>query len=75
MTIAKIPAPPHKKRGPHSLRHSLASSLLESNTPLPVISEILGHVDTNTTSVYLKIDITRLRQCALEVVDYQPMEV
>jgi integrase len=75
MQAAKIPAPPHKKRGPHSLRHSLASSLLEADTPLPVISEILGHVDTDTTTIYLTIDIQRLRECALDVTDYQPAEV
>ena len=56
-----------KKRGPHALRHSLASRLLEENIPLPVISEILGHADTNTTAVYLSIDISKLRICALEV--------
>jgi len=56
-----------KKRGPHALRHSLASRLLEENVPLPVISEILGHTDTNTTAVHLPIDIEQLRRCALEV--------
>ncbi len=55
-----------KKHGPHALRHSLASALLEANTPLPVISEVLGHTDTRSTSVYLKIDINQLRTCALE---------
>lgn len=56
-----------KKHGPHALRHSLASRLLEENIPLPVISAILGHADTNTTAVYLSIDIEKLRGCALEV--------
>lgn len=56
-----------KKRGPHSLRHSLASRLLEENVPLPVISEILGHASTNTTAVYLSIGTDKLRMCALEV--------
>ncbi len=55
-----------KKHGPHALRHSLASALLEENTPLPVISEVLGHTNTNSTSVYLKIDIKQLRNCALQ---------
>lgn len=58
---------PGKKRGPHSLRHSLASKLLEENVPLPVISEILGHATTETTAVYLTIGIDQLRRCALEV--------
>ena len=58
---------PGKKRGPHSLRHSLASRLLEENVPLPIISEILGHATTETTAVYLTIGIDQLRRCALEV--------
>jgi site-specific recombinase XerD len=54
-----------KKHGPHALRHSLASALLEDNTPLPVISEILGHSHTDSTSVYLKIDINQLKPFSL----------
>jgi site-specific recombinase XerD len=64
---AGIRIPPGKKHGPHALRHSLASALLEHNVPMPVISEALGHADTESTSVYLKIDIARLRECAVEV--------
>jgi site-specific recombinase XerD len=56
-----------KKRGPHALRHSLASRLLEENVHLPVISEILGHATTETTAFYLTIGIDQLRRCALEV--------
>lgn len=56
-----------KKHGPHALRHSLASRLLEENVPLPVISEILGHTNTNITAAYLSISIEKLRCCALEV--------
>lgn len=67
MQLAKIHIPAGKKRGPHALRHSLASVLLEENIPLPVISEVLGHTNTDTTSIYLKIDINQLRRCALEV--------
>ncbi len=55
-----------KKHGPHALRHSLASVLLEENTPLPIISEVLGHTNTESTSVYLKIDIKQLRTCSLK---------
>lgn len=66
LTIARIDT--HgKQRGLHTLRHSLAGSLLESDISLPVISEILGHTDTNTTGEYLKIDLNNLRKCALEV--------
>jgi site-specific recombinase XerD len=67
---AGIRIPPGKKHGPHALRHSLASALLEDNIPMPVISEALGHTDTESTSIYLKIDIAQLRSCALEVPDF-----
>lgn len=66
MRMAKIPLSPKKKRGMHSLRHTLATRLLEENTPLSVISDILGHVSSDTTAVYLKVDVDRLRQCALD---------
>ncbi len=56
-----------KKHGPHALRHSLATRLLEENVPLPIISEILGHTNSNTTAAYLSISIDKLRNCALEV--------
>lgn len=57
----------NRKHGPHALRHSLASSLLRDNTPMPVITGILGHKNLNTTSKYLSIDIESLRNCCLEV--------
>jgi integrase/recombinase XerD len=66
MHAAGIKIQDGKKHGPHALRHSLASALLEANTPLPVISEVLGHTNTVSTSVYLKIDVNQLRTCALE---------
>jgi site-specific recombinase XerD len=56
----------NKRRGMHSLRHTMASVLLEKNTPLPVISDIIGHLDTNSTSVYLKVDMERLSECPLD---------
>lgn len=65
MKLARIPLSLEKKRGMHSLRHTLASVLLEKNTPLSVISDILGHISTDTTAVYLKVDVEMLRECAL----------
>ena len=55
----------NKKRSMHSLRHTLASQLLEKDTPLTTISDLLGHIDTNSTAVYLKIGIQKLKECAL----------
>lgn len=56
-----------RKFGPHAMRHTLASQLLRNGTSLPVISETLGHSDTQATMNYLRIDINSLMQCALDV--------
>lgn len=52
--------------GMHSLRSTLARKMLEAKTPLPVISQVLGHQNINTTSIYLKIDINGLKKCTLD---------
>lgn len=40
---------------PHTLRHSFATNLLETNTNLFHVSKMLGHAQLNTTSQYLHI--------------------
>ena len=55
-----------RKHGAHAMRHSLASRFLENKESIPVISEALGHQNTETTTSYLRIDIESLRQCALD---------
>ena len=57
----------NKHRGLHTLRHSSAVNMLINDTPYPVISGILGHESANTTKQYLRMDVTHLRQLALEV--------
>jgi len=57
----------NRRHGPHALRHSLAQRLLEQQTMLPVISEVLGHANTESTRFYLRVDINSMRQCALDV--------
>jgi len=68
MRLAHLPTL-KKRRGMHSLRHTMASMLLEKNTPLPVISDILGHSDTDSTAVYLKVDIEKLKECSLDIAE------
>ncbi len=65
MRIAHLPTL-KKHRGMHSLRHTMASKMLEHDTPLAVISDILGHTDTDSTAVYLKVDVKKLKQCCLD---------
>ena len=52
---------------PHALRHSKAMHLLEANTPLVVLRDILGHADVNTTEIYARASIKMKRE-ALEKV-------
>lgn len=58
-----------RRHGLHSLRHSLATNLLDSEVPLPVISGILGHSGSASTKGYLRVDLTSLRKCALDLPD------
>lgn len=64
---AKIANWQNRKHGPHALRHSLASNMLQQGVSLPVISTVLGHSSTETTNVYISVDINKLRQCGLPV--------
>ncbi len=54
-----------QRRGTHCLRHSLAARMLAGETPLPVISAVLGHANKDSTKVYLSTDSEHLRLCAL----------
>jgi integrase/recombinase XerD len=66
MRLAHLPTS-KKKTGMHSLRHTLASMLLEKNTSLVTISDILGHMNTESTAVYLKVNLEKLKECPLDL--------
>lgn len=63
---ANVKIPSEIPKGVHSLRHTLASTMLVNDVPLPVISSVLGHVTQKATSHYLHIDFDRLKECALD---------
>lgn len=71
MRKAGIDRRSRKRSGFHSLRHSAGSMLLEMETPLPVITNILGHSDPDITAVYLKTDIQKLAECILTPEDFE----
>lgn len=67
LRLTNIQNQPQKKRGMHSLRHSLANRLLENRESTHTISSALGHSSPDSASAYLKTDIELLRECALSL--------
>lgn len=59
-------------RGMRVLRASLATRMLEKDTPLPVISQALGHRGIDSAKHYLAADETRMRACCLDFAGIAP---
>lgn len=55
---------PIQHHGPHSLRHACATRLINQGVPLKTIADQLGHRDLETTRIYAKVDLSRLREVA-----------
>lgn len=67
MRKAGIPLDSLKHHGLHSLRHSLATHMLDENIPITSIQGVLGHVNAESTEKYIGVNVRQLRSCALEV--------
>jgi integrase len=64
--VARVALGEERRHGMHSLRHTLATRLMEDGTPVEQIADILGHQSVESTGVYLKSSLHLLAQCALD---------
>ena len=56
-----------RKRGPQALRQSYATALVTKGVPYAIVKEALGHEDPESAKHYVRVDIKRLKPCAINV--------
>jgi integrase len=58
--------------GTHILRHTVACRLITAGASIKEIADVLGHASLDSTTVYAKLDVARLRAVALPWVEGEP---
>lgn len=65
MTDAGIENAPQKRYGFHSFRRAFGTRLLESGTPVHLLSQLLGHTDIDSAKPYMSTSEKGLKECCL----------
>ena len=66
---AKLDVP---SRGAHTLRHTAATEMVRAGVGLKAVADVLRHRSIDTTAIYTKVDLPRLREVALPWPEVRP---
>lgn len=58
--------PGRRRSGPHAMRSSLASSMINDNIPYQIVRRTLGHTSSNAVKSYARLDAEQLKPYTLE---------
>jgi integrase len=56
-----------RRKGTRALHASFTSALIRNGVPYAVVQEAMGHEDPESAKYYVRVDVSRLRACALDV--------
>jgi site-specific recombinase XerD len=67
MAIAGIETSARQRYGFHSFRRAFGTRLLESGTPVHLLSQLLGHIDLDSAKPYISTSEKGLKECCLSL--------
>jgi site-specific recombinase XerD len=68
MKIAGIEFGNRDKYGFHSFRRAFGTRLLESGTPIHLLSQLLGHIELDSAKPYISVNEQGLKECCLSLI-------
>jgi len=68
MATAGIEPEAHQKYGFHSFRRAFGTRLLESGTPIHLLSQLLGHIELDSAKPYISASEQGLKECCLSLI-------